>query len=62
EVAGPAATTAGTTWPRAGLTTIRFANSHAVYALTWYGLALMVLGAGWFVVRYERRQASQAGH
>lgn len=62
EVAGTAAATAGTTWPRAGLTTIRFANSHAVYALTWYGLALMVLGAGWFVVRHERRQASQAGH
>lgn len=60
EVVGTAATTAGTTWPRAGLTTIRFANSHAVYALTWYGLALMVLGAGWFVVRYERRQSGSA--
>jgi surfeit locus 1 family protein len=56
EVAGTAATTAGTNWPRAGLTTIRFPNSHAVYALTWYGLALMVLGAGWFVARYERRR------
>lgn len=63
EVRGTAAATAGTTWPRAGLTTIRFPNSHAVYALTWYGLALMVLGAGWFVARYERRQSSNsAGH
>lgn len=61
EVAGTAATAAGTTWPRAGLTTIRFPNSHAVYALTWYGLALMVLGAGWFVVRYERRQGARQG-
>ncbi|MFN9469909.1 SURF1 family protein [Acidovorax sp.] len=60
EVAGTAAATAGTTWPRAGLTTIRFANSHAVYALTWYGLALMVLGAGWFVVRHEQRRSSSA--
>lgn len=41
--------------PRAGLTVIRFANSHAVYALTWYGLALMVAGAAWYVARYELR-------
>jgi surfeit locus 1 family protein len=31
--------------PVGGLTVIRFANSHLVYALTWYGLALMVLAA-----------------
>ena len=42
--------------PRSGMTVIRFANSHAVYALTWYGLALMVVGAAWYVARYERRQ------
>lgn len=59
EVAGTAAATAGTTWPRAGLTTLRFANSHAVYAITWYGLALMVLGAGWFVARHERRRGAR---
>ena len=34
-----------TGWPRAGLTVIRFHNSHLVYALTWYGLAAMVLVA-----------------
>lgn len=44
------------TWPRAGLTVIQFTNTHAVYALTWYGLALMVLGAAWLVVRHERRK------
>lgn len=44
-----------TSWPRAGLTVIRFHNSHLVYALTWYGLALVVAGAGWYVARYERR-------
>ena len=59
--AGAALDAAGTTIaaagePRAGMTVIRFANSHAVYALTWYGLALMVLGAGWYVARYELRQ------
>jgi surfeit locus 1 family protein len=44
--------------PRAGLTVIRFPNSHLVYALTWYGLALMVVGAAWTVARYERRRAA----
>lgn len=43
-------------WPRAGMTVVRFSNSHLVYALTWYGLAVMVAGAGWYVARYERRQ------
>ena len=42
-------------WPRAGLTVVRFHNSHLVYALTWYGLALMVAGALWHVARYGRR-------
>ena len=40
---------------RAGMTVVRFHDSHLVYALTWYGLALMVAGAGWYVARYERR-------
>lgn len=44
------------TWPRPGMTVIRFSNSHLVYAATWYGLALMVAGAGWYVARYERRR------
>ena len=47
-------------WPRPGLTVIKFTNTHAVYALTWYGLALMVLVAAWLVVRYERRKALKA--
>ncbi|RIX83297.1 SURF1 family protein, partial [Acidovorax cavernicola] len=42
-------------WPAGGLTVIAFPNSHLVYALTWYGLALMVLGAAWFVWRHDRR-------
>lgn len=53
---GSSATSATETrWPRAGMTVVRFSNSHLVYALTWYGLALMVAGAGWYVARYERR-------
>jgi len=42
------------TWPAPGLTVIAFANSHLVYAITWYALALMVLGAAWYVWREGR--------
>ncbi len=42
-------------WPRAGLTQVRFVNNHLVYALTWYGLALMVAGATWLVLRKRKR-------
>ncbi len=42
--------------PIGGLTVLRFHNSHLVYLLTWYGLALMVAGAAVIVVRNERRQ------
>ena len=48
-------------WPRTGLTVIQFTNTHAVYALTWYGLALMVLGAAWLVMRYDRRKRAAMG-
>ncbi len=47
-------------WPRAGLTVVRFSNSHLVYAFTWFGLALMVAGAAVLVARYERRQRTAA--
>lgn len=42
-------------WPRSGLTVVHFSNTHLVYALTWFGLALMVVGAAWLVARYEVR-------
>ena len=41
--------------PVGGLTVIAFHNSHLVYAMTWYALALMSLGAGYWVIRDERR-------
>lgn len=41
--------------PVAGLTIISFHNSHMVYALTWYALALMVAGAAFWVTREERK-------
>lgn len=42
-------------WPVGGLTVIRFHNSHLVYAITWYTLALMVAGGAALVARQEWR-------
>nr|WP_231502039.1 SURF1 family protein [Herbaspirillum sp. RV1423] len=42
--------------PLGGLTVIAFPNNHLVYALTWYGLALMTAGAGFWVMRDEKRR------
>jgi len=41
--------------PVAGLTVVTFPNNHLIYALTWYGLALMVAGAMIYVGREEIR-------
>ncbi|MEX1666968.1 SURF1 family protein [Zhongshania arctica] len=41
--------------PVAGLTVVTFYNSHLVYALTWYGLAFMVIIAAVIVIREERK-------
>ncbi|MFI5444604.1 SURF1 family protein [Polaromonas sp. UC242_47] len=49
-------TSAAPVWPLGGLTVITFKNNHLVYALTWFGLALMVLGASILVLREERRR------
>jgi surfeit locus 1 family protein len=47
-------------WPIGGMTIITFPNSHLVYAVTWYALALMVVVAAWFVRRDARRQRPTA--
>ncbi len=31
------------TWPVGGLTVIRFPNNHLMYAITWYGMALLLV-------------------
>jgi len=41
--------------PVGGLTVVRFHNSHLVYAITWYALALMVAGAAALMARQEWR-------
>ena len=38
-------------YPVGGLTVVRFADNHLVYALTWFGLAAMALWAAWLVAR-----------
>ncbi len=32
-------------YPRGGLTVVKFHNNHLIYALTWFGLAIMLAGA-----------------
>lgn len=44
-----------TAQPVGGLTVVSFVNNHLVYALTWYGLALMVVAAAVWVVRDARK-------
>jgi surfeit locus 1 family protein len=39
--------------PHGGLTVISFPNNHAVYALTWFSLALMLAAAAVYVGRHE---------
>lgn len=40
--------------PVGGLTVVAFNNPHAVYAVTWYTLALMTAAAAWWLWRGER--------
>ena len=40
--------------PVGGLTVIAFPNNHLVYAITWYGLALMLAGAVGYILRAGR--------
>ncbi|MDO4905485.1 MAG: SURF1 family protein [Lautropia sp.] len=42
-------------FPMPGLTVVSFNDNHLMYAITWYGLALMVLVAGWLLWREQRR-------
>jgi surfeit locus 1 family protein len=48
-------------WPIGGLTVVRFPNSHLVYALTWFGLALMsAAGGGYLIWDRQRARRSEA--
>lgn len=41
--------------PVGGMTVVRFANSHLVYALTWFAMAVMSAGAAYAVYRQRFR-------
>ncbi|MFS2008301.1 SURF1 family protein [Azospirillum sp. CT11-132] len=43
-------------WPVGGLTVVSFPNSHLSYALTWFALDLMLIGAVLYVIRSEMRR------
>lgn len=47
-------------WPQGGLTVVAFPNNHLSYLITWYALALLVLGAGIYVARDEYRLRRRA--
>ncbi|MEM1364256.1 MAG: SURF1 family protein [Pseudomonadota bacterium] len=43
-------------WPRAGTTRISFSNNHLQYVITWYGLALALVGVYIAFVRKRMRE------
>lgn len=47
-----------TTLPIGGMTQISFPNNHLVYALTWYGLAALLIGMLFYVRRKEKDGSS----
>jgi surfeit locus 1 family protein len=42
-------------WPRGGLTVVKFRDAHLSYALTWFGMAALVLVGGALLYRHEHR-------
>lgn len=45
-------------WPVGGLTVIHFPNNHALYAITWYALALIIAAGTGLALWKEKRQAA----
>jgi surfeit locus 1 family protein len=58
-----ASASGGDKWPEGGMTVINFPNNHLSYLITWYLLALMVLGASIYVGydEYRLRSAPSLG-
>jgi len=48
-----------TQWPIPGMTVIQFRNQHLSYALTWFALAGLSIGALVFVTRHQRQRQSR---
>lgn len=47
--------------PRGGLTTVRFANNHLLYALTWFACAVLLATLGWRAWRARHRGGTRTG-
>lgn len=47
--------------PIGGLTIVAFTNNHLVYAITWYGLAVLLAGAAAWAIRDEWRARKTDG-
>lgn len=45
-------------WPRGGLTRLKFSNSHLSYALTWYAMAVLFAAAILWVI-WDRKRRSE---
>lgn len=60
EAVPPPAGTDPKAWPVGGLTVTVFTNNHLGYALTWYGLAIMVAAAAAYLAREEYRKRLHA--
>jgi surfeit locus 1 family protein len=60
SAAGPGIA-ADATWPRAGMTVIRFRDPHLSYALTWFGMALLTAFAASRLVVSGRRLRQDRG-
>ncbi len=46
-------------FPIAGTTLVTFSNNHLQYVITWYGLALALLGVGSYFLYQRRKQLSE---
>jgi len=44
-------------WPQAGVTKLNIANRHLGYVITWYGLALALLGVYGFFLKGRKQQS-----
>lgn len=47
--------TTGSRWPQAGQARINFPNNHLGYVITWFGLAIALIGV-WFAMSVTRRR------
>ncbi len=54
--AGPRGGRRADQWPRPGTTPVNLTNRHLGYVITWYGLALALLGVYGFFLYSNRRQ------